>query len=499
MTSTTLPLASPSHGERIVQDLLEAYGDFEGFFIADQTSPNSRLTTTTVYLNPILCLWTETDGTFQRTTEKTIERLSDDGMAILDYIEEIIAHSSANAQSHPHLCAGFLSYELLHLIEPFKREWRSLPDTPLALFYVYQIVVQVDRSNRQVSVQNFSYEPQHSPFWEVEGLLSILSSQTIEQVPYQKAPANLLPSTTAVADFVAPHSNFTQPLYCKAVADIKERIVDGKVYQVNLSQQFRIPHSVSFRDYVKACRAIASAPQQAAGVYRYKGEIRSFVSASPELFLDTSPSDDISYIATMEPIKGTRPRHHDRAQDAQNATTLLSSEKDRAELAMIVDLVRNDLGKVALLGTIQVAAHAELRSFSRVHHLVSTVTALISKDTSLRELLSATFPCGSITGTPKIAAMKVIEDLEKLPRGIWTGAIGTIGAKRSCHFNVAIRTALLREDEIVFNAGGGVTIDSDPEEEYWETIIKSKVLVEGLLAATSKGSSSSPAISSFRR
>jgi para-aminobenzoate synthetase component 1 len=153
---------------------------------------------------------------------------------------------------------------------------------------------------------------------------------------------------------------------------------------------------------------------------------------------------------------------------------------------MIVDLVRNDLGKVALLGTVRVIAHAELRSFSRVHHLVSTVTARVSCETSLRELISATFPCGSITGTPKIAAIKVIEDLERVPRGIWTGAIGTIGTDRSCHFNVAIRTALLREHEILFNAGGGVTIDSDPEEEYWETIIKSKVLVEGLIAATTK-------------
>jgi anthranilate/para-aminobenzoate synthase component I len=153
---------------------------------------------------------------------------------------------------------------------------------------------------------------------------------------------------------------------------------------------------------------------------------------------------------------------------------------------MIVDLVRNDLGRVALLGTVQVTAHADLRSFSRVHHLVSTVTARVSKQTSLRELLSATFPCGSITGTPKIAAMKVIRELEDAPRGVWTGAIGTIGPDRSCHFNVAIRTALLREDEIIFNSGGGVTIDSDPQEEYWETIVKSKVLVEGLIAVTNK-------------
>lgn len=489
MNSVTYPLSSPSHGERVVQALLESCGDFEGFFITDQTAPHSRATITTVYLNPMLCLWSESAGTFQRSAEEVNRHLSDEGMAIFDYVEKILAGSLTDSRRECHPCAGFISYELLHLIEPFKEGWDSLPDVPLALFYLYQIVVRIDRSNRQVSVHEFSYNHQHKAFWKVNDLSSIITSQTIKRdLPSHEPPRQTLSSASAVADFVAPYSNFTQPHYCKAVADIQARIIEGKVYQVNLSQQFRIPHSISFQDYVKACRAIASAPQQAAGVYRYNGEVRSFVSASPELFLDTTPSDDNSYIASMEPIKGTRPRHHDVAQDAQNATALLSSEKDHAELAMIVDLVRNDLGKVALLGTVEVAAHAQLRSFSRVHHLVSTVTARISRETSLRDLICATFPCGSITGTPKIAAMKVIEELERVPRGIWTGAVGTIGADRSCHFNVAIRTAFLRNDEIVFNAGGGVTIDSDPEEEYWETIVKSKVLVEGLIVASTKSS-----------
>ncbi|MGQ9791569.1 MAG: anthranilate synthase component I family protein [Armatimonadota bacterium] len=171
-------------------------------------------------------------------------------------------------------------------------------------------------------------------------------------------------------------------------------------------------------------------------------------------------------------FKGTRPRGKSPEEGSQNASELLTSAKDRAEHVMIVDLERNDLGRVAQTGTVHVAELMTLEGFAQVYHLTSTVEAVLRSDVDLTHLLQATFPGGSITGAPKVRAMQVIEEVEPVAREVYTGAIGYIGFHGGMDMNIAIRTAVVRGDRLTFYAGSGIVADSDADEEYEETIAK---------------------------
>ena len=191
------------------------------------------------------------------------------------------------------------------------------------------------------------------------------------------------------------------------------------------------------------------------------------LSASPELFISAKDSKLFS-----SPIKGTIPRPPTLKQDQAALESLKHSEKDQAELAMIVDLIRNDLGRISEIDSVRVLSHARSFSLPNVHHLVSDICCSRKSSVSFVDLIKALFPGGSITGAPKIAAMKFISELEQSKRGIFTGSIGHLGPNGLLHFNIAIRTALLIKQRLHFNAGAGIVIDSDPELEYEETLAK---------------------------
>jgi len=197
------------------------------------------------------------------------------------------------------------------------------------------------------------------------------------------------------------------------------------------------------------------------------------ISGSPERFLGTV-GDRIE----TRPIKGTRPRGASPAADRCLAQELERSEKDRAEHLMIVDLERNDLGRVCEIGSVEVARMAALRSYSRVHHLVSSVQGTLRDPGDWLALLAATFPCGSITGAPKIRAMQIIEELEPVRRGVYTGAIGVFDAAGGIDLSVAIRTALARAGSLELALGGGIVADSDPDAELRETRDKGAAFAE---------------------
>jgi anthranilate/para-aminobenzoate synthase component I len=197
-------------------------------------------------------------------------------------------------------------------------------------------------------------------------------------------------------------------------------------------------------------------------------------SSSPELFLRLSGS----HIQT-KPIKGTRPRDADPTRDAQLAYELQTSAKELAELVMITDLLRNDLGKVCEYGSVQVPDLARLEKFAQVQHLVSTVEGRLRKDVSHFGAFASCFPGGSITGAPKIRAMEIIDELEPVTRGPYTGALGYLGFNRESQLAIAIRTAVCREGTAYFHAGAGIVADSIPEAEYDETLAKAA----GFLAA----------------
>ena len=266
-------------------------------------------------------------------------------------------------------------------------------------------------------------------------------------------------------------SNFTREEYVRAVETSKEYIAAGDIFQVNLSQRFRTRLRLDPLDLFLVLQRANPAPYSA---FLRLGDA-AIVSSSPELFLSVRDRK-----ITTRPIKGTRRRGRDEEEDLKLAEELLKSAKDRAELAMIVDLERNDIGRVCRYGTVTVTEPRALESYASVHHLVATVEGEFREDRDVTDLLMATFPGGSITGAPKIRSMEIIAELAPTTRGVYTGAIGYIGANGCVDLNIAIRTIVTRGEDAFFNVGGGIVADSDPDSEYEETLHKGQKLSEVL-------------------
>jgi len=251
-----------------------------------------------------------------------------------------------------------------------------------------------------------------------------------------------------------------------AVERIREWIAAGDIYQVNLAQCFELSvEGGSLFPLYEVLRSASPAPMAAwmslAG--------REVLSSSPETFLRMS-GDGIE----ARPIKGTRPRFHDASADRQSAYELQTSPKEIAELVMITDLLRNDLGQVSEFGSVAVEEMLQLETLEQVHHLVSTVRGTLRPEIDAIDALASCFPGGSITGAPKRRAMEIISELEGAPRGLYCGAIGYFGYNGESQFNIAIRTMVREAGRLKFHAGAGIVADSDPEKEYEETLHKAE-------------------------
>jgi para-aminobenzoate synthetase component 1 len=273
-------------------------------------------------------------------------------------------------------------------------------------------------------------------------------------------------------------STMTPRRYRENVEAIREFIRAGDIYQANLSQRWtlRLPERMPLTRGYELYRALARLSPSPFSAYLQCGD-HAVVSASPERFLELR-----GRTVETRPIKGTRPRGGNPVADARLAAELLASEKDRAENVMIVDVLRNDLGRVCDPGSVETTGMCELESFRDVHHLTSTVTGRLRLDLDAFDLLKACFPGGSITGAPKLRAMEILESLEPVRRHIYTGAIGYVDWRGDADWNIAIRTALVTGHGIHFAAGGGITIDSDPDAEYEESLAKVKGMRRALEA-----------------
>lgn len=259
--------------------------------------------------------------------------------------------------------------------------------------------------------------------------------------------------------FIEPiewEASFSEEEYKGAVSDIIERILNGDIFQANLTNQYSAERPEGydgFAHYLKL-RQINPAPYSA---YINFGDVQ-VLSSSPESFLSLSASGEI----VTRPIKGTD----------SDAARLAASQKDAAENTMIVDLLRNDLSQICEDESVTVTKLCELQSFAGLHHLVSEVKGQVQDDVPPIEVLNACFPGGSITGAPKIEAMNVIDEIEQVERGVYCGSIGWIGIDGAMETSIAIRTITVTEDEISFGVGGGITAMSDPQSEYQETLLK---------------------------
>ncbi|MEJ2593307.1 MAG: aminodeoxychorismate synthase component I [Candidatus Thiodiazotropha sp.] len=264
-------------------------------------------------------------------------------------------------------------------------------------------------------------------------------------------------------------SNMTREAYLASIARIKHYIRDGDCYQVNFAQRFSVAAEGDPWQAYKELRQLNAAPF---GAYLNTPRCQ-VLSTSPERFLEVREGR-----VETKPIKGTAPRGEDPIEDLMLAEMLRNSRKDQAENVMIVDLLRNDLGKVCSPGSVTVPALFKLESYARVHHLVSTVCGRLAREQDALSLLRACFPGGSITGAPKLRAMEIIEALEPDRRGIYCGAIGYVGFDGDMDTNIAIRTMVHADGVTRLSAGGGIVADSDPESEYRETYHKAAALLD---------------------
>jgi para-aminobenzoate synthetase component 1 len=264
-------------------------------------------------------------------------------------------------------------------------------------------------------------------------------------------------------------SNFTHDDYLEAVRRVRHYIREGDVYQVNLSQRFRFNFEGQPFALWEHLYALNPAPFYA------------FIQAGDHQILSTSMERFLLRQGSMietRPIKGTRKRGQTPAEDEGLRRDLQHSPKDDAELSMIVDLLRNDLGRICRPRSVRVTEHKRLESYQNVHHLISIVTGQVREGLSHGEMLRATFPGGSITGCPKVRAMEIIDELEPHVRHVYTGAIGYLGWHGNADLNIAIRTALVHQGDCYFSVGGGIVHDSDEEDEYQETLHKARTLFD---------------------
>ncbi len=400
------------------------------------------------------------------------ERFSGDPFEVLKKLISQYNLASSGHSPFPGGAVGYFGYDLCHFVEKLPRN--SFDDLQLPDCYLgfYDLVLSFDHLTGRLFISS-SGLPEKEPArrrerakWRLEEMLNKLNKASWEDF-----------SVKEEYNIGEISSNFSRSDYLDAIERVKEYIRAGDIFQVNLSQRFVCSRmALPFTIYEKL-RRINPAPF--ASLLNFP-EL-SVVGASPERFLRISGRK-----VQTRPIKGTRPRGRDDLEDKELARELWESEKDKAELIMIVDLERNDLGRVCEYGSVKVPKLITLETYPTVFHLVSTVEGMLKEDKDHIDCLRACFPGGSITGAPKIRAMEIIDELEPNQRGVYTGSIGYIGFNGETDLNIVIRTMVMTGEKIYFHAGGGIVADSDPASEYEETLHKARALIETLTMGKGK-------------
>lgn len=373
-------------------------------------------------------------------------------------------------------CFGYWGYDLKNFTEP-KLPRRAVNDLELPDCHVgfYASLVVFDHRLGKTcivatglhadGVRTEKRAREQADFWK-----TILQRDSPQSPRATEGATESPPSLSLGGSVAEVNSNLGRDEFLSRVTRAQRYIRSGDIYQVNLSQRLAVDCSLTGWDLFERLLAVSPAPFAA---YFDCGDFQ-IASSSPEQFLRLSGP----HIATR-PIKGTRPRSADATRDAQLAYELQTSSKELAELVMITDLLRNDLGRVCEYGSVQVPELARLERFAQVQHLVSTVEGRLRKDVTHFAALASTFPGGSITGAPKFRAMEIIDELEPLARGPYCGCHGYLGFNRESQLSISIRTAIHKDATAYFHVGAGIVADSTPEAEYDETLAKAR----GFLAA----------------
>lgn len=361
--------------------------------------------------------------------------------------------------------AGFLAYDLARAFERLPPPAAGAGAVPEAVLPFYDVVLAFDLAAPRAFLVSTGW-PETDP-----ALRERRAGQRAETfLDRLRQPAPPTRGNPAIASD-AWVADFPRDDYLALVRRTIDYILAGDIFQACLAQRFEAPLPPGFDGWAfyRRLRSVNAAPF---GAWLDYGEVK-VASSSPERFLRL----DRGHVETR-PIKGTAPRSADPQEDAALAAALAVSEKDRAENLMIVDLLRNDLSRVCRPGSVLEPALCALESYANVHHLVSTVTGELEAGRDAVDLIAATFPGGSISGAPKIRAMEIIAELERNARGVFCGAIGFIGFSGDMDLNIAIRTVTLAGGKAVVQAGGGITMLSDPPAEHEETMVKARRIFE---------------------
>jgi len=367
---------------------------------------------------------------------------------------------------------GYIGYGMVKFFEniPDKnKDYLGIPDTVLILTDTLLIF---DRLNHTIKILSNVILPKKSNLFRKKQLYE-KAIRNIEAIHYNLNNFNIIAqNNSSESSRLCVTSNFKQPEFVRMVKKAKSYIKQGDIIQVVLSQRFKIKTQKNDFAVYRALRSLNPSPY----MYYLKFKDFSIVGSSPEMLVRCENG-----LVQTRPIAGTRRRGKNQKQDCALEKELLADEKERAEHLMLVDLGRNDLGRISKLGQVKVDDFMRVEKYSHVMHLVSEVSAILDKKRfDIYDVLKAAFPAGTVSGAPKIRAMEIIDELENLRRGLYAGSIGYFSFSHNLDTCIAIRTTVLKDGFAYVQAGGGIVADSVPEKEYQESVNKAKATMEAI-------------------
>lgn len=366
---------------------------------------------------------------------------------------------------------GYFGYDTVRYIEPRLADFppEDKLNTPDILLMLSEEIVVFDNLAGKLFVIVHADPAQPQAYQSAHDRLQQLVSQLRESTPGYTPPEQT--RTINEEDFV---SGFTREGFKDAVNKVKDYIVEGDVMQVVISQRLSLPFQAPPLDLYRALRSLNPSP------YMYYLDLGDFhiVGSSPEIL--TRLEDNM---VTVRPIAGTRPRGQSESEDQQLEQELLADPKERAEHLMLIDLGRNDAGRVSEIGTVKLTENMIIERYSHVMHIVSNVTGKLKPGMTAIDVLRATFPAGTVSGAPKIRAMEIIDELEPVKRGVYAGAVGYLSWNGNMDTAIAIRTAVIKDGMLSIQAGAGIVADSVPEMEWQETMNKGRAVFRAVAKA----------------
>ena len=362
----------------------------------------------------------------------------------------------------PRFCGGlvgYFGYDTIRYIEPRLRACDKPPDYPDVCLLVSDEVAIFDNLAGRLRIVVHADPGEADAYERARARL-----QAIEARLSSPVPETAIPRSRDGGEFV---SCFARADFEAAVERIKRYVVEGDVMQVVLSQRLSVPFDVPPIQLYRALRTLDPSPY----LYFLNLDELQIVGSSPEVMVRLERGQ-----ATLRPIAGTRPRGSDEAEDLHMEQALLADPKERAEHLMLIDLGRNDVGRVARAGSVRVTERMSIERYAHVMHIVSNVQGQLTRDKRAIDVLRATFPAGTVSGAPKIRAMEIIDELEPVRRGIYAGAVGYLSWSGNMDLAIAIRTAVLRNRVLFVQVGAGIVADSQPQREWQETMDKGRAL-----------------------